>query len=392
MSETNLIVVRIAEEPSFGGALSGAMRYINLRDFTLDENATMTSPGGIHGNFMELTSTLLANSGTGTLPTHLQFGNADLLIQGRQRNAFSSEIAVTATTISFNGTTGVIADSGNGLGDIQIGDLVHFSGAGTAGNNGWKGPVSAAAAGSITVPNAQLTTESAGASVVIKFKRCRNSTTRKYFSVEAEATDLSSSLYGSQGHVVNEMTHALSDGAYATLDFTTMGKSPYALAGTLGTGSPTAAPSDITFPFMNSLSNVGTVYVGGVASALVIPTLTLKASNSAEAIKGIGGTTADPKGMRLGADSVTLDFDFYLDAAGLATETLAKARSITSVWWSCTDSNGNSYAFIIPSAQFQTVSRQAGGENKPYMAKTTLKGTWNRTWGYQLGVYSHAVA
>lgn len=392
MAETNLIVVRYGEEPSYGGTLAGAMNLINVRDITLDENPTMKAPEGLHGNFMELQGRLLANSGTGTIPTNLQFGNADKLIEGAQRNAFSSQVSITATTISFNGTTGAIADSGNGLGNVQIGDLIYVSGASTAGNNGWKGPVSAAAAGSVTVPNAQLTTEAAGASVVIKYKRCRNSTTMKWYSIEVEATDLGSSLYGSQGHVVNEMTHVLSDGNYATLDFTTQGKSPYVLGATLGTGGPTAAPSDVTFPFMNSLQDVGTVYVGGVASALIIPTLTLKQINNPGLIGGIGGTSADPKGMRLGAHGTTVDFDFYLDAAGLAVEVLAKARTVTSVWWSCTDTAGNSYAFIVPSGQFQTVSRQVGGENKSYMAKTQLRGKWNRTWSYQLGVYSHAVA
>jgi len=393
MAETNNVVVRVGLEPSFGGVLAGAMANLNVLDVNLTENPTITAPGGLHGNPMALSANLLANSGSGTINTQLQFGNADALMEGLQRNAFSSQVSITSTGIAFNGTTGAITDSGNGLGAIQVGDLIFISGAATAGNNGWKGIVTAAAAGSITVPASQLTTESAGASVVVKFKRCRNGTTVKHYSLEWLSSDLSGSLWGAQGHVVNEATHTLASGAYATMNFTTSGKAPATLASTLSVaGSPTAAPSDVTFPFMNSLDNVSRLFVGGVANSSIITSLSLKATNNAEAVTGIGGATADPKAMRLGGITTALELDLYLDAAGLAVEALAKARSIREVWWSVTDSAGNSYAFVIPACQLQTTNREVGGENKAIMVKVTAAGSWHRTYDYQFAIYSHAVA
>jgi len=72
----------------------------------------------------------------------------------------------TANTISFTTATKTIADSGNGLGFIQEGDLIRVSGAVTGANNNIF-TVATAAVGAITTVEA-LATEAAGAVVTIE--------------------------------------------------------------------------------------------------------------------------------------------------------------------------------------------------------------------------------
>jgi hypothetical protein len=71
----------------------------------------------------------------------------------------------TATTIGFTTATKTIADSGNGLGYLKVGDQIQISGAAQGANNGIF-TVQTVAAGSVTVAEA-VTTEAAGASVTI---------------------------------------------------------------------------------------------------------------------------------------------------------------------------------------------------------------------------------
>jgi hypothetical protein len=70
---------------------------------------------------------------------------------------------IKGTTISFtSGAT--ISDSGNGLGSVGVGDLIQVRGS-PKNSRTWE--VTAAAAGSLTVLPAMVTTESAGAALQI---------------------------------------------------------------------------------------------------------------------------------------------------------------------------------------------------------------------------------
>jgi hypothetical protein len=77
-----------------------------------------------------------------------------------------ASVEKTADTLAFTAGTKTIADSADGLGLVQGGDLIRISGAGQAGNNGIFRVVTAAA-GAITVSEA-LTDEAAGAAVTIE--------------------------------------------------------------------------------------------------------------------------------------------------------------------------------------------------------------------------------
>jgi len=76
----------------------------------------------------------------------------------------ASDIEKTAATISFTAATKTIADSGDGLGFIQAGELIRVSGS-TSNNRIYR--VVTAAAGAITVAET-ITDESAGASITIE--------------------------------------------------------------------------------------------------------------------------------------------------------------------------------------------------------------------------------
>ncbi|CAB4166158.1 hypothetical protein UFOVP843_13 [uncultured Caudovirales phage] len=69
-----------------------------------------------------------------------------------------------ATTISFT-ASGTIADSGNGLGLYAVNDVVEVRGS-AANSKLWT--VATAGAGSITVTPAQITTESAGPTIILQ--------------------------------------------------------------------------------------------------------------------------------------------------------------------------------------------------------------------------------
>lgn len=73
---------------------------------------------------------------------------------------------VEGTTVSFTAPS-TVADSGNGLGSFIVGIPVLISGAATNANNGLVLPATVSA-GSITVAEATLVTESAGANIEVR--------------------------------------------------------------------------------------------------------------------------------------------------------------------------------------------------------------------------------
>jgi hypothetical protein len=79
----------------------------------------------------------------------------------------ASNVARTATTISFNATTNTINDSGSGFGSFTGNRMITVSGASTGANNRTF-KVTAAAAGTLTIdPSTPVTQESAGSSVTV---------------------------------------------------------------------------------------------------------------------------------------------------------------------------------------------------------------------------------
>jgi hypothetical protein len=73
---------------------------------------------------------------------------------------------VIGTGISFTGAS-TIADSGNGFGAIQVGDMIEVRGS-PLNSREWR--VNTAAAGSITVRPQMITSESAGAVITVTRK------------------------------------------------------------------------------------------------------------------------------------------------------------------------------------------------------------------------------
>ena len=94
------------------------------------------------------------------------------------RNANLGKSAVpqeqmTATTISFGDATGTggrdqILDSGNGLGNFSIGDIIKVTG---STSNNFEDEILAVAAGSIEIASGTVTTEAAGDQVVLSSAR-----------------------------------------------------------------------------------------------------------------------------------------------------------------------------------------------------------------------------
>jgi len=364
--ETNLVQGRIIEEVTRGTTPATTMQNINLRSMAMTRNRTTGTPDILRGDRRRYADQVLQEHGVVSLPTLFQYDNTTLLQEGFMQSDWSSAISISATTIGFTSGTGVIADSGNGLGSLQVGDFIWISGAAQTGNNGWHGPITAAAAGSITVATT-LTTEAAGASVSIKTCRLVDGSTSKSYGVEWDAG--SSQVRQAKGLRVGAMNLSWKSGSFVEESYELMGNAPAMASATMGTGAPTAAP---TGPFLNALGNFAYLKLGGTTSTLIISSFDFKGANAQEGLYGIG-STAGPRDISDGGLSIAVDLSYYFDSTdGRSLQELIEAHTTTSLWWPTVDSLGNKVLFHLPALKPNTGDPEIPGTNQRIMGKASL--------------------
>lgn len=350
MSDATYTKFGVIEESTEGTTPASAVQLMNVRDVQLRQSRDPEKPEILTGDRRSYPTRVLRKSGELSLPMYMQYENDLELMEGLQNAARGTAVTVTATTISFATSTKKISDSGSGLGSFAIGDMIYVSGASVAGNNGWKGPVLAAAAGELTLPTGQITDESASASITIATRRLLDGTTEKFYSVEYQRTKLTNFFYSGTGFHVGGAQFSWSQGDFAMVDWSLMGRVPAKANATIGTGAASAAP---TTGFMTGVDGFGGFTVGSASdtliSNLIVTDWKLNAQNVLNPVYGLGNV--GPSKHITGKQSQDLDITAYHDDA--AEDLVDAVLAHTSLWftWHVLDAEGNRIAFCLPSAK-----------------------------------------
>jgi hypothetical protein len=385
MVETSMVQGRTFKETSWGVPPASAMQIVNVRSIGLKRPRTVETPNVLRGDRRRYASVVLQESGGLSLPGLLQYGNHTAYQEGALGSTWSAPVTVTAITIAFTAGTNVIADSGNGLGSFQVGDFIYISG--SAGNTKWHGPVTAAAAGSITVGSA-LVTEAAGPSVTLTTTRLIDGAVDQSYAFEYDHKDLAANFRAAKGLKVGQVVWNWQTGQFVEENYELIGQVPAMANATIGTGAATAA---VTTPFMNALGNFAKIVEGGAASNLIISRLGITALNSAALLYGIG-STAGPNQVATPTFDVSVELSFYFDANGRLMQDKIEAHTTTSLYFVAEDSAGGTILWHLPSLKPDVGDPETGEAGNRVMGTAKLSASHNTTYNYQMAMFKRAAA
>jgi len=350
MSDATFVKFGAVVESTFGTTPASALQLVNVTSVDMKQSRDVSRPNILTGDRRRYENRVLRKSGDLVLPAPLQYENMLQFHEGLQNNARASAVTVTATTISFDSSTETIADSANGFGSFAVGDWVYVSGAGDAGNNGWKGPVLTASAAALTFPNQQITaTAVATPSITIKTRRLLDGTTLKSYSTEWRDDDpsVTNEFRNATGMRVGSIEWNWSQGSWATEQVTLMGKVPAMASATIGTGAATAAP---TTGFMNAVDDFQTILFGTDSTASTFSAtatdLRVTVTNTQTPIYGLG--TVGPSNIHVGPQDIAVSMTLYYDDNARTIQDLVEAHTTCWMGFDVVDPDGNRMAFSIP--------------------------------------------
>lgn len=288
--------------------------------------------------------------------SHRKFMEYGLLSAG-----FSSAVTNTATTIDFaasSGGTQAIGDTASGFGSFNVGSWVKISGATNSANNGTF-KITAAAAGSITVNNANGVLEAAGSSfTVTQLAQIVNGTTLNTSFFEKNYTDINEFAYYT-GCAFNTMGVSAGLQQIITGNFDILGKREQSRSSTLGDGSNTAAGTD---QVMNTIDHISAIYEN--ETALDVTQFDFSLNNNLRNRLQLG--VLGPCGVGTGSIDVTGTLQKYLESETVIDKYLNWTD--TNLAFVCADSNGQTYVFDFPRVKFTSGQRVAGGINQDILA------------------------
>lgn len=347
------------EETTYGTTPAAAVQRINCNGFPLMRPRNVQRPDILTNDRRRYAERVLQEDGSITVTAPLQYRNLVGFHEGLMANDEEAAVSVTATDISFNGTTGVIASVAAAFGSLKKGDWIYISGAVNSGNNGWHGPLTAAAAASVTVlPAGQLTTEAAGASVTIKTRRLVDANTPKSYSLEWQLTQLTNAFRVGKGFRVRQVTWNWQQGQFATESVELIGKAPSRASATAGTGGPTAAP---TTDFMNCVGDFGTVKIDGASTSIIISQIQLAVLANLIPYYGLG--SVGPSDISTGSLDGTITLSAIHDNNADTLLASIEAQETISMFWDLKDLANNRLGFWAPAVRANQGDPNIGAAN-----------------------------
>jgi hypothetical protein len=387
---------RLLEETSYGVTPAAAMQIVNLSSMPLTAERTSERPNVITGDRRRFPKRTLSEAGALSLPAPMQYKNLLQAYEGLQMNDIASAISIPITgTVTIVGATGVITDSSSGFGALSDGDYVYVSGWTTnPSNNGWKGPITAASAGSITVPAAQVVDDSSAENPTFATRPLKDGILTKSYVGEWEALTFTNRFRYGNGFVCTQAQWSWETESFVQETFSFAGKMPLKAAATEGTGAPTAAP---TSPYMTTVQDWGSLYIDGAASALILASWQLTVANGVNGIKGLGDI--GPSDQSIGPADVDLSASIVFDDTA-AMETLrgnAEDNDTVELHWDVFDPAGNRILFALPAAKVDLGNENVGEPGSIVDVAFTFSGHdsekdddsiyTSNAFGYQFGIF-----
>lgn len=361
--DTVLTRFGIIEEATWGTTPASALQLVNLSafpEFSITRNTGTPDVIGAANPRRPFAGRALQEDGALSLEAGLQYANWRLLWEAALMNDLGTATDTSGATFAYTSSTGVLTDSGSGLGNLAVGDMVYISGSDwtTAGNTaGWHGPLSAAAAGSITIPSAQATNDvGASSTISIKSARLVDGNTPRSFSCEWEAQSLTTDFRSATGYKVQSLGWSWTQNDFARETCSLVGKSPEHKTATIGTGGPTASP---TSDFMDCVANFGTFFIDGSSTAYIVSSWDLTLNVELGPYYGLGnrGAAGITEARILPEISATIIYD---DNSKALLDDIEGLNTI-SVFWDVADQQGNRVCWHLPAVKPEAGDPGGGG-------------------------------
>lgn len=359
MGSATYTTVGVVEESTLGTTPASALRLVNVTEGSLAMDRDSSRPEIWTGTQRRYPERPMREGASMTISAPQQYENTLEFYEGLFGVARGSAIAVSGTGIAVGSST-TITDTGNGLAVFAVGQWIKITGFSTAANNGWHGPITTVAAGTLTLSAGGLTIEAAGNSVALKTRALTEpaTATLKTYSVEVNDTDLTR-FQASKAMTVTNGQWNWQVGQFATEQFQLQGRLPAVAGSTIGTGAATAAK---TSAFINTPTDWADLYYASTtASTAIFTQLQLQANPNVEAIMGLGDL--GPSSYSRGPLDWTLTGSLYYDATADDFVDHALAHSTKWVAWSQTDPAGNSVLFFLPSVKISLGNFERGAPN-----------------------------
>lgn len=294
---------------------------------------------------------------TGDIGLELSYGSQDAFLEALLFGAFAAAYNVTAQSITVDaGAKTFTRAAGSFLTDgVEVGDKITFSGFAEAGNNGTFIVTTVIALVVTCAAAAGLVNEAGGGDEAFTTPRLRlpMGTTLKTFTIEKAHLDID--VYQVfRGVIPSSLRLSVQPGRMITGSFGMVGMAGDEPTGAALDATPTAAPTSQPFD-----SYTGSIKEGGAAIAIATG-LELVVDNGMEAKYRLFSTEAG--GLLDKRANVTGTLTAWFQDSTLLAKFLAETES--SLQFTLTDLDGNSYRFTFPRIKYSTGDTPVQGEGE----------------------------
>lgn len=319
---------------------------------------------------------------TGGFNFELSFASFDDFIAGALWSTWSTEVDITATTISVATASSLnkfVTTVATNFANVVAGQWIKTAGFVATANNGYH-RVTAKGATALTVAST-LTKVTAGATVTLGGQYLRNGTTKNSFSFQRKHTDLSPLVYFIfTGLVVNSMSLSLQSGSIITGSFDFIGESGTVGASAMTSGTKVSANTNTPF---NAVSNVANVLENFTAvSTCLIQSLDFSINNNVRGLTSIGVLGNCDIGV--GQVDITGTMNAYFQNKNLYDKYIA--GTATSISFRMTDASGNSYIITFPTVKFESDKQNAGSANQDIVENIGWRAIRNSTYNCMIQI------
>jgi hypothetical protein len=203
-----------------------------------------------------------------------------------------------------------------------------------------------------------------------------NSTTKKFFTLEYELSDVAEFL-AFRGMRANTMDLSVDVGAIITGSFGFIGLGHSSVTATTLPGTPTASN---TLEVMNAVTDVGTIYEGAtdlLANGSFIKSAKFSINNNLRGQKAVA--VYGNAGIGEGELALSGTLDVYFPDGTYYRKWLAGTN--TSLTFGMADAAGNGYLIELPKIKFKDVALNSSGKNDDVMLSLPFDAFYDSTMG-----------
>lgn len=377
MSDSSQVALRYLSEVTWGVTPTAALTNMRFTGESLDFAIDNIISQEIRSDRQITDLVQVGANSQGDVNFEVSYEAMDDFFEAAFYSDFAADVAFSASTVSAANADNSFNDSGSGFPALTPGQVIKVDGfTGDAANNGFFVVVSRTAA-KIVVSGGTLVDDAAGETVTISGRNMRNGTTAKSFTMEKNFTDKTQFIWF-KGMRVGQMTLNLAAQQIMNGTFTFLGGASGRAGTTIGTGGPTAAPTN---EVLNAVSDLASLLVDGAPLAnTFIQSLTITLNNNLRGLPAIGVLGNAQIGA--GTINVTGNMTVYFEDGTLYDKYVGSTP--VSVLWAVKDANEQGYAIYMPEVKFQTGQILAGGIDQDVVASFDYQAIMDPSLGFTI--------